>query len=86
MVMLGLTFSTTMGLKYPLKKFDSQWAFPMGIWNDFITIFGKVCHIWNNAPRSLLSKVTWKCQARAQARSLYLKLPRLFTVFFIYGT
>ena len=21
-----------MGLKYPLKKFDSQWPFPMGIW------------------------------------------------------
>ena len=50
--------STTMGLKYPLKKFDSQWPFPMGIWNDFITIFGKDCHIWNNSPRSLLSNVT----------------------------
>ena len=50
--------STTMGLKYPLKKFDSQWPFPMGIWNDVITIFGKDCHIWNNAPRSLLSNVT----------------------------
>ena len=24
-------FFTTMGLKYPLKKFDSQWLFPMGI-------------------------------------------------------
>ena len=48
----------TMGLKYPLKKFDSQWPFPMGIWNDFITIFGKDCHIWNKAPRSLLSNVT----------------------------
>ena len=51
-------FSTTMGLKCPLKKFDSQWPFPMGIWNDFITIFGKDCHIWNNALRSLLSNVT----------------------------
>ena len=36
-------FSTTMGRKYPLKRFDSQWPFPMGIWNYFITIFGKDC-------------------------------------------
>ena len=43
---LNTAISTTMGLKYPLKKFDSQWPFPMGIWNDFITIFGKDCHIW----------------------------------------
>ena len=57
-VQLRKAISTTMGLKYPLKKFDSKWPFPMGIWNDFITIFGKDCHIWNNAPRSLLSKVT----------------------------
>ena len=74
-----------MGLKYTLKKFDSQWPFPMGFWNDFITIFGKDCHIWNNAPRSLLSNVTLKCQARAQARSLYLKLPRLLTVYLSMG-
>ena len=65
----GTRLSTTMGLKYPLKKFDSQWPFPMGILNDFITIFGKDCHIWNNA----------------QARSLYVKLPRLFTVYLSMG-
>ena len=51
-------FSTNMGLKYPLKNFDSQWPFPMGIWNDFIAIFGKDCHLWNDAPCSLLSNVT----------------------------
>ena len=74
-----ILLSTTMGLKYPLKKFDSHWPFPMGIWNDFINIFGKDCHIWNNAPRSL------KCQARAQVRSVYVKIPRLFTVYLSMG-
>ena len=50
-------FSTTMGLKYLLKKFHSQWPFSMAIGNDFMTIFGKDCHIWNTALFSLLSSL-----------------------------
>ena len=38
-----------MGLKYPLKKFHSQWPFQMAIRNQLNTIFGKECHIWNTA-------------------------------------
>ena len=53
-----LEIYTTMGLKYPLKKFDSQWLIPMGIRTQINTIFGKDCHIWNTALLSLLSNVT----------------------------
>ena len=42
------------GAEVPIEEI----RFPMGIRNDFITIFGKDFHIWNNAPRSLLSNVT----------------------------
>ena len=47
------TFSTTMGLKYPLKKFDSQWPFPM------IAIYGTMHHVgclatWPRSARHVL--------------------------------
>ena len=61
--------STTMGLIYPLKKFDSEWLFPMGIRNQFNTIFGKDCHIWKTALLSLLSNVT-SPEARSKMKIL----------------
>ena len=53
-----MILSTTIGLIYPLRKYDSKWAFQMGIWNDCIAIFGKDCHIWKTTLRSLHSNVT----------------------------
>ena len=39
--------STTMGLKYPLKKFDSQWAFGMILLQYLvkIAIYGTMHHV-----------------------------------------
>ena len=48
------SISTTMGLKSPLTIFHSQWPFQVAIRNQFKTIFGKGCHIWNIALLSLL--------------------------------